>query len=704
MIRRRLLVEPAIAVGSAALALLLTGTSIPKKLFDPVEQTTRDWRVRSVPRRPAAESRVVLVLFDSASVREWPYLVPFPRAVLADLVDAISAAGATTIGLDVYLDRRYPRLDSLDRGDARLRESIRRAGNVVLASATEQDGRRRVPAPPDPYFAQVAAGVGTADTPTPYETVRDAVLTVDVGDRLVPGFATALYANARGLDADSLMRATRRAGRLSLPTVPRGYARLPSSSPVQTVPVLFVGPPSRTDAEEVTFPAFSASAIQALGPMVPPEWFRGKIVLLGSGFHYEERFRTPFYDERGDDARIAGWTYGVEVHANALENLLTGRWPRQVPLDFRLASLAVAALLVTFLAFRKGIPVGVATTVALLLANGLAAFLVFGAYRLQLPVVAPSLAMVLAFLGSTSYLSIVEGREKRQIRRAFSQYVPPAVVAELVSDPSLLKLGGEKRPVTILFSDLDGFTSLSETLDPQELLGLLNRYLDQMTNQVLAEGGTLDKYIGDAVMALWGAPVAQPDHALRGCRSALRMQRRLRELNGKWAAEGAPELRMRVGINTGMPVVGNIGGKARFDYTALGDDVNLAARLEPACKAYGVGILVSDDTRRAAGDAVVTRELEVLGVYGRAEPLPVHELVGLAGEVPPGTMEVLDAFAKGLAAYRGRDFEMAAVYFGAALDVDPADGPSRLYLERCQAFVASPPPADWSFVERRQIK
>jgi adenylate cyclase len=354
--------------------------------------------------------------------------------------------------------------------------------------------------------------------------------------------------------------------------------------------------------------------------------------------------------------------------------------------------------------FRRGVAWGAITAVLLFLAHAAAVFAAFGYAQIAVPLVIPTLAVALAFIGSTSYVSVVEGREKRSIRSAFAQYVSPEVVAELVADPSRLRLGGEKRPITVMFSDLEGFTALAERTEPQRLVALLNRYLDAMTQVVFEEHGTVDKYIGDAVMAFWGAPVSVQDHALRACRAALRMQERLQALNEEWRREGWSELRMRIGVNSGQPIVGNIGGRGKFDYTALGDAVNLAARLEPACKGYGVVILISDETRAAAGRAIVARELEMLAVYGREEPVGIWELVGLADDDLGPRAQVLEHFSRGLSAFRSRDFEMARLFFEQALAVDPEDGPSELYLERCARCIESPPAEDWSYVERRQVK
>ena len=197
---------------------------------------------------------------------------------------------------------------------------------------------------------------------------------------------------------------------------------------------------------------------------------------------------------------------------------------------------------------------------------------------------------------------------------------------------------------------------------------------------------------------------ADPLLAARTLARAIRMQPRLAALNERWEATGRPHLGMRIGINTGNPVVGNIGGEQQFSYTALGDAVNLAARLEPACKTYGVDTMISKATRDAAGPGIITRELELLAVYGKSVPVPVYELIALAGDELGDREELLDLYDKGLAAYRRRDFELALQYFNAASEIDPTDGPSRMYVERSREYIASPPPVDWDFVERRQVK
>ena len=268
----------------------------------------------------------------------------------------------------------------------------------------------------------------------------------------------------------------------------------------------------------------------------------------------------------------------------------------------------------------------------------------------------------------------------------FSRYVSRTVVDRILADPARAKLGGERKELTVLFSDIRGFSAFSETMRPEELASFLGEYLTPMTELVLDSGGTLDKYIGDAVMAMWAAPVDVADHAARACEVALKMQEALVDLNARWKREGKPAITIGIGLNTGAMAVGNMGTAARFDYTVLGDQVNLGARLEALTKEYGVDILVGEGTMRAAGDGFVFREIDLVRVKGRHGAAPVYELVGRTGKVT-----VDPRFATALAAYRARDFAAARATFSELPDDDAAE----IMASRCAALIESAPPGDW---------
>ncbi len=756
MTYRRFLALVLVVVVSAGLARLfgafggLTGV-------ESLRYTTLDWRQRTTtesfePEVGDRESDVVLVLFDEFSVTDpafgWVWEQPFPRDRIAAVIDAVAGAGARTIGLDVFLEHRY-RADQLagtdsvlrlamERADEQLHDAMARAGNVVLVGPVAQTDEGPVLERPDPWFMEVAAGLGAAELPTAFETVREGTLAVRSGPGLEPSFATALWAHARGVDADSLMLQARRWGRVALPGLPSSVGHVPegwweegTASDNNVVPftLRFHGPPSGSmeDAPPGTFPAFSSATIDVTA-MLRPELFQDKIVLVGSGFHDSDKFRTSFFrqeaprDDAGGPPRTYGYMYGVEIHANALQNMLDGGYVRPLPAGGEALLLLLAALITAGAVFWRGAGLGGAAT--LLTLGGLMAaawwswagqaygpggtWLDLGEPFLWMPLVTPALAAIFGYVGSVAYVSVVEGREKRFIKSAFGKYVSPEVVADIARNPEALQLGGQKRPLTLLFSDLAGFTTMSERLDPQELLAQLNDYLSDMTQIVMDEEGTLDKYIGDAIMAFWNAPKEVPDHADRALRAAVLMQRKMADLNARWRAADpdAEELVVRIGINTGTVVVGNVGGAARFDYSAIGDAVNLAARLEPANKTYGTLTMASEFTmEHARREAYRVRELDLVAVKGKAEPVRVYEVLELAGvELAAHREEALEHYDSGLRAYKGRDWTLAARYFQAALEADPDDGPSRLYLERATEYAGSPPPADWDFVVRRTTK
>ncbi|WP_224367322.1 adenylate/guanylate cyclase domain-containing protein [Hyalangium versicolor] len=288
-----------------------------------------------------------------------------------------------------------------------------------------------------------------------------------------------------------------------------------------------------------------------------------------------------------------------------------------------------------------------------------------------------------------SFNEMVSGlRQRDQIKGLFKRYLAPQVVDELIKHPEKAAPGGERKVLTVLFCDLVGFTSMSEQLSPEAMVGLLNTYFEQATEVLTRHGATLDKFIGDAIMCFWNAPLPQEDHAVRACLAALDLVALVERLAPGLEAQGLPRIACRIGINTGQGVAGNIGSRMAQDYTVIGDSVNLASRLEGASKAYGTRTLVAEDTVSAAGDRIVARELDWLRVKGKQQPVRVFELLGVAGTAPPAHVE---RFAQGLALYRARRFVEARAAF---LD-SPEDGCSRRFAARCDALIQRPPPEDW---------
>ena len=383
----------------------------------------------------------------------------------------------------------------------------------------------------------------------------------------------------------------------------------------------------------------------------------------------------------------------MEVHANLLDNLILGDYffisdfTRLLTFVLILAlGLAMGALLP-----RLSSLWGAFSLVLLLTAYWGLNFYCLKQFQAWTSFIYISLTLILTWLVVMFYQYFGEEKDKRFIKSAFSQYLSPAVINALVQDPKLLKLGGEKRELTCLFSDVQGFSSISERLSPEELVELLNEYLSEMTNILLKHGGTIDKYEGDAIIAFFGAPLVQTDHALRAARAICEMQTRNAAMNQHWASLGKPQLFTRIGANTGRMVVGNMGSSLRMDYTIMGDAVNLAARLEGANKVYKNYTLISQHTQAQLTDEVVTRELDRIRVVGKAEAIAVYEVVGLAAQVKEEVSNAHKYYAKGLALYRKQEFDEARKYFAQCIKLKVEDGPSLVMFERCRAFAANPP-------------
>jgi adenylate cyclase len=303
------------------------------------------------------------------------------------------------------------------------------------------------------------------------------------------------------------------------------------------------------------------------------------------------------------------------------------------------------------------------------------------------------------FVTATTWRFFAEERARRRARETFSRFLAPAIVDEVLEKEGALRLGGERRELTVLFADIRGFTGIAERLDSKVLLGLLNEYLTPMTD-VIVQGheGTLDKYMGDAIMAFWGAPKAQADHALRACEAALAMIERLDALRARWRARGLPDVDIGVGINTGPMSVGFVGSQDRFyNYTVLGDAVNLAARLEGANRVYGTRILVGPETAAAVSGRLVLRALDLVRVKGKREPVTVFELLGRA-PAPPELAAFLERFGCALSAYRAQRWAEAILRFGEADALRGGDPCARAWIARCEAMRRHPPGPEWDGV------
>lgn len=424
---------------------------------------------------------------------------------------------------------------------------------------------------------------------------------------------------------------------------------------------------------------------------IPSDAFRNKIVFLGAtASGLGDFIATPFSSQ----------TPGVEKHATVTENVLHDtflvRGRAEVFHDI-MAIICISLAMGIFLPLLPSIWGGVASAS---LWSGYsyyvyAKFLNDGTW---LNIVYPGVAVIACFTSITLYRFISEEKSRKEVKFAFENFMDPKVVREILKQPGNIKLGGEEKEVTVFFSDIEKFSTISEKLQPAELIKLLNEYLSEMTDIILNHGGFLDKYIGDAIVAGFGAPLPQPDHAVQACLSAIANQKRIIELNKKFEEEGRLQIKARIGLNSGIVLVGNVGSTNRMSYTVIGDEVNLGARLEAANKYYGTYTMISERTYELAREHVGARELDLIRVVGKEKPVKVYELIDRKGEVPKAKQEVVDIYEEGLKEYRKKEWRKAIALFENALKKDPHDGPSLAYIKRCSAYEQAPPPEDWDGV------
>ncbi|MFZ2087027.1 MAG: CHASE2 domain-containing protein [Desulfobaccales bacterium] len=443
----------------------------------------------------------------------------------------------------------------------------------------------------------------------------------------------------------------------------------------------YLGPPG-------IFPTYSAD--QVLAGSLPRDALKDKVVLVGATAVGIFDLRvTPF----------SGVSPGLEIQATVLDNILqqdfirTPTYPTLTTMGIILALALVFGLLLPRLSAVGAIAITLMAAQAYVVIN----YLFFRYAGLHLEISYPLLEVAGVYTGITLQRFLTEERERARIKKAFQSYVAPEVVNQIIRNPEKLRLGGERRELSILFSDIRGFTTLSETMAPEALVEVLRDYLNPMSEIVVKHGGTLDKYIGDAIMALFGAPLDQADHAQRACRTALEMIGNLKELDREWVERGRPPLKIGIGINSGLVSVGNMGSNRLFDYTAIGDNVNLASRLEGLNKYYGTEILVAANTVQALGNGFLVREVDLVRVKGKKQPIAIYEVLG---EGPPEDRlaRFLELYNRGLALLRQCRFEESLEVFQEATHLKPQDTLCSHYLQVIQKFSENPPGPDWDGV------
>lgn len=424
----------------------------------------------------------------------------------------------------------------------------------------------------------------------------------------------------------------------------------------------------------------SANDVNVFYEYLRDSTFYNKIVFVGVTLEELQDFRPVPFNSNGQMP-------GAEIHATALGNLFENKSIKI--LDFKyiiLIVLLLTAILLNF-PFSKSIINGILFFIVLA-AIFILDYYVFVKYSLWVKLIPLMLVVILSYIGGTTDSLIKEQKERKVIKSIFHKYVPGVIMEELLKNPESIELGGEEKNMTVLFSDIEGFTTFSEGKDPKHIVRLINRYFSELTKIIFEYQGTVDKYEGDAIMAIFGAPYYYEDHAFKAVVSALKMKERVHQL---WD-EDFPRLKTRFGVNTGQMIVGNMGSEERIDYTVIGDSVNLASRLEGANKQYGTEILIGEETANLVKEKIPLREIDRVRVLGTRKAIRIFEPLDL--EWDDELMEVVSLFHRAIEYYRNRDWERATNFFKEITKLKE-DNPSKIFLKRLELYKVSPPPEDW---------
>lgn len=681
-------------------------------LFEPFELKTLDWRFRMFSSPEEASSKIVIVVVDQKSLdyyeRTESIPWPWPRGLYQAVIDFANLGGARAIIFDILFTERsgYGYED-----DEYFEDVVKDGGNVYMPIFMSQKER-----PMDRGLEQHLISERRLDvedrSKIDWETHCSIVLPLE-----------GLVKNAKGLgnvmmapDADGVYRRVPLLSRyrgLFFPSLPLAVAKdilgakklsidqanrlhfAHEAVPLQEDGTMLV----KYYGGAATYQYYSIASLieswvrleESTEPIVGPEEFRGKLVLVGlTAPGLFDLKPTPF----------SSVYPGVEVHATVINNILQEDFLTRIGVPILLPYLFVINILCGIVvSYFVKLKISVPLVCGCIAVPFLLALIGFN-NNLWLDLVTPEMGVVLTFALTSIVSYSTEGRQRRFIKNAFKHYLSPHVIDGLLKNPDRLKLGGERRKLTVFFSDIAGFTTLSEKLAPEELSELLSEYLSEMTEIILSYEGTLDKYEGDAIMAFWGAPLPQDDHARRACLAALECQATLAKIRKEFDSRGWPHLRARIGINSGEMIVGNMGSRERFDYTVLGDNVNLGSRLEGANKQFGTWIMISESTYRFVREEMDARELDMIRVKGKETPVRVYELLARRGELPSDKAKAVELFEKGLSLYRERRWNEAIEIFKKLAE----DSPSAVFLNRCTQLLKSPPPEEWDGVYTMRTK
>ncbi len=658
------------------------------------------------------QSPIIILAIDDQSDSSTPQRWPWPREYFAHVIENLNEAGARAIGVDVILEQADLHGPA---SDARLQHILNQYDNIVLSGKILRTTGRlesTILVPPHEKFTETGVSWGLVSSEVDNDGIYRRYLVAQTHmNSVYASFAIEVLRKYRGYAKSVQVEDLTDKfifGEYQIPKIDNYSMLINYAGPAYTFTVYsFDNVLDDQDfdlLDEYDVDAFDDPGDEELG--LPPgplhsEIFKDKIVLIGSTMQeLHDDFPTPFLETTDEAGYIKkALTPGVEVHANALQTILSNNYLTELDYLWHIAILILLSILLFLITHYLPTFWGAASSILITFAYFAFCVYLFINNNMIIQITSPVLLILFSFMSHTLYQYVLSQKEKRMIQGAFAHYVPEKVVAEILDDPDKLKLGGEERVVSILFSDVAGFTTISEKLSPADLVHLLNDYLTEMSEIVLANNGIIDKYEGDAIMAEFGVPVPYDNHAHMACKTAIEMQQSLVILRKKWKEQGRPELTARIGINTGEVIVGNMGSRDVFDYTVMGDHVNLGSRLEGANKFYGTNVMISEFTYEYIKDDFITRMLDIIQVKGKKEPIKVYDLIASRDETLENEfIQLLDTFERGLEYYRNQKWDEAIECFTTCLKLREGDRPSQEFRQRCKNYKSNPPGDNWDGV------
>lgn len=576
---------------------------------------------------PLTDDKIIIVAIDDQSLESLGVRWPWPRSMFAQAIDNLSAAGAHVVAFDLIFSQ--PSKQELIKQDKLLGDAIDMSRAWIILGSKFYSQRTNVGIKTS--YVRAIPDIDESKTHVGYVNywadddgvIRHAALLKKHQGQLYQSFVLRIIARYLKIDAPVI--------KLSPSLLTYGPLQISVSEAARMI-INYRGGTGRfkTISYENIVNEDIFSGLNASG------FFKGKIVLIGPTFtEAQDNHVTPYFRAlsgsaaEGHDGRSLGLTPGVEIHANVLNTILSQNYITTSPSWLNYLVLFVLAYILAMITIRHKPWKGIVVLISCLLGYFIMAAWVFLKFQMLLPVLMPWLAMVTAYVLVMVYRVFTEELQYRRVRTMFSRYVSSQVVDELLKNPDEIRLGGEKQLVTVLFSDIRGFTAMSEQLPPEEVVDRLNEYFQVWTDLIFKYDGMVDKFIGDAVMAIFGAPVGHPDDPIRAVKCALEMDAALARMQERWQAEGKHIIRIGVGINTGEAIVGNMGSEQAMGYTVIGDTVNLASRLESKTKELGQTILISSSTYEAVRELVEVEQFDEITVKGKAQALSVYAVKGL---------------------------------------------------------------------------